>query len=77
MNLKSNEFTIQGLIKHLNDRFGSKITGNPFNDYDIAQYCIKGNIPYRYGGNKIVIRKIQGIKIIKLEDSIVKERELV
>ena len=49
MKLESNEFTTQGLIKHLNESF-RKPSGELFNQSDVAQYCNRGYLPYRYGG---------------------------
>lgn len=66
MKLESNEFTTQGLIKHLNENF-KKPSGEQFNQSDVAQYCNRGYLPYRYGGQLLTLCKDQGVKIITIK----------
>ena len=67
MELGKNEYTIQSLLEYLQKKYKEKITGKEFNHSDVAQYCLRGNLPYRYGGNKLLIKKESGIKIITLK----------
>jgi len=68
MILEENEYTIQALIDRLNKRF-SKASNKKFNHSDISQYCIRGYIPYKYGGEIISISEQHGIKIITLNEN--------
>lgn len=68
MELKDGEYTTNSLIAFLTKKFGQKTTKKDFNHSDIAQYCLKGYLPYKYGGNKLTVTYPGGIKIIKLED---------
>ncbi len=68
MKLEDNEYTIQSLMKRLNNKF-KKASGEPFNHSDISQYCIRGYIPYKYGGEIIEINEEHGIKIITLHEN--------
>lgn len=52
--LKSNEYTVKMLIAYLKKQFGTKDSGEEFNKSDIKQYCLKGFLPWRYGGNQLV-----------------------
>lgn len=67
MELESNEYTIQSLMDKLNKEF-KKASGKPFNHSDISQYCIRGYIPYKYGGQIIEINEEHGVKIITLNE---------
>lgn len=73
MKLEQNEFTVKSLIAFLKKKYSTKVTGKPFNSSDIAQYEMRGYLPYRYGGQKIVGKTIQGVKIIVLSDTVMKE----
>lgn len=66
MKLAKNEFTTSSLLRFLEDEYGTKLSGKHFNQSDIAQYCLRGNLPYRYGGNKLKIDYVENIKIITL-----------
>jgi hypothetical protein len=72
MQLEHNEYTIKGFITYLEKKYGAKITGKPFNSSDVCQYEMRGYLPFRYGGNKIIGKTIQGIKIIALSEGIMK-----
>lgn len=67
MKLETNEYTAESLLKLLEDKFKQKITGQPFDKNDIAQYLIRGMIPYRYGGQKLTSKKQDGVRIIVIE----------
>lgn len=69
MQLDTNEFTTNSLIIYLTKKFGKKISGYDFNHSDIAQYCMRGYLPFRYGGDKITIKHDSGIKIISLSQA--------
>lgn len=69
MNLEENEYTITSLIDYLSNNFKTKISKKRFNNSDICQYCMRGYLPYRYGGNKLTFRYEAGVKIITLGDS--------
>lgn len=66
MQLAPNEYTTNSLIAYLTKKFGKKISGQSFNHSDIAQYGMRGYLPFRYGGDKITISHSSGIKIITL-----------
>lgn len=66
MNLAKNEYTTQTLLDLLKKKYKKKITGEEFNHSDIAQYCLRGNIPYRYGGQKLKVSRDKGVKIIQV-----------
>lgn len=66
MQLKENQYSIKSLKDFLNKKYNGKLTGKPFNDSDIAQYCLRGNLPHRYGGNQIKVSTVKGFKIIEL-----------
>lgn len=68
MTLENNEYTIQSLIKYLNENFKKK-SGEKFNISDISQYFIRGYLPYRYGGQLITTKKENGVKIITLHEN--------
>lgn len=68
MELKENEYTIKSLIDRLNSKF-KKASGKKFNHSDISQYCIRGYIPYKYGGEIITIEEQHGVKIITLHEN--------
>jgi len=68
MKLGDSEYTIQSLIIFLNEKFGSKKSGKPFNNSDIAQYERRGYLPYRYGGDKIIATDSMGVKLLKLKE---------
>lgn len=70
MKLEKNEYTTNSLISFLTKKFGTKFTGQEFNHSDIAQYCIRGFIPYKYGGQKITVKHEDGLKIIVLSEEI-------
>ena len=75
MQLEQNEHTISSFIEYLGKKFGTKITGKPFNSSDVAQYTIRGYCPYRYGGNKLTTKFVSGVKIITIGDSEVKVKK--
>lgn len=77
MQLGENEFTTSSLISHLTKVHTKKISGEDFNHSDVAQYCIRGYLPYRYGGNSITIKYQEGIKIITLGLNEVKQPKKV
>lgn len=64
MTLEKNEYTTDSLIKLLEKKFKKKVTGEPFDKNDIAQYILRGMTPYRYGGYKLTSKKQAGIRII-------------
>lgn len=68
MTLAENEYTIQGLIDRLNKKF-KKASGKKFNHSDISQYCIRGYLPYKYGGELISMDEEHGVKIITLTEN--------
>lgn len=68
MILEANEYTIQSLIDKLNKEYKKK-SGKKFNHSDISQYCIRGYLPYKYGGQFIEETEQYGIKIIKLHEN--------
>jgi hypothetical protein len=70
MELSENEYTIKSFIHYLEKKYGSKISGKPFNASDICQYQMRGYLPYRYGGQKIVCTDKFGVKIITLFDEV-------
>lgn len=72
MQLDENEYTISSLIDYLENKYGNKITGKSFNSSDIAQYCMRGYIPFRYGGNKLTFKYIKGVKVITIGESEIK-----
>jgi hypothetical protein len=74
MQLESNEYTISSFLEYLEKTNGNKITGQPFNSSDVAQYCMRGYTPYRYGGQRITVRYVKGIKIITLSESEMKNK---
>lgn len=74
MQLESNEYTISSFLDYLEKTHGKKITGQPFNSSDVAQYCMRGYTPYRYGGQRIVVRYVKGVKIITLSESEMKTK---
>lgn len=76
MTLEQNEFTTNSLVSYLNNEFGGKLSNKNFNHSDIAQYCIRGYLPYRYGGNKLLIKYEEGIKIIVLGEISSKRKDL-
>ena len=64
MKFAKNEYTFETLLNYLVDNFKTKSTGESFNKSDIAQYLIRGKLPKRYGGNKLVKNNIDGVNII-------------
>jgi len=68
MTLEENEYTIKSLMDYLNKKF-KKDSGGDFNHSDISQYCIRGYLPYKYGGEIISMSVQHGIKIIKLYEN--------
>jgi len=66
MKLEENEYTIKSLIDMLNKKF-TKASKKKFNHSDISQYCIRGYLPYKYGGQLIETREEHGVKIITLK----------
>lgn len=69
MKLEKGEYTTKGFIEYLQKKHGGKVTGNKFTNNDIAQYIIKGHLPYRYGRTKITSKMYDGVRIIKIESS--------
>ena len=69
MKLEKNEYTTESLIKKLTKKYSTKLSGAPFDNNDIMQYIMRGNIPHRYGGNKITARKEHGVRIITLHSN--------
>lgn len=69
MKLEKGEYTTKGFIEYLQKRFGGKINGKKFTNNDIAQYLIKGRIPYRYGRTEITSKMYDGVRIITIVDS--------
>ena len=72
MTLEENEYTIQSLIDKLNKKYKKKFKKGPgkeFNHSDICQYCLRGYIPYKYGGEIIETSIQHGIKIITLHEN--------
>lgn len=68
MKLEKNEYTTDTFIDYLNSKYGSKITEEPFNKNDVAQYVKRGMTPYRYGALKLSSKRQFGIRIIVIED---------
>jgi hypothetical protein len=64
MVLKKNEYTTPMLIDFLTQEYKCKLSKEPFTQSDIAQYCLRGYLPHRYGGNKLTVEKTSGIKVI-------------
>jgi len=67
MELGANEYTIKTLKEYLNTKYKNKLSGKGFNNSDIAQYCMRGYLPHRYGGNVLDISVVAGVKIITLK----------
>jgi hypothetical protein len=72
MELQDNQHSIKSLKDMLNKKYGSKVSGEKFNDSDIAQYCLRGALPYRYGGNELKVESVKGFKIITIGESTIK-----
>lgn len=77
MKLEKGEMTTRGLIEHIEKSHprkvdkvvkGKTVKGNYFTPNDIAQYLLRGMIPYRYGGEKITSTIQNGVRIIKFKD---------
>lgn len=66
MKLEENEYTTESFLELLTEKFGLKITGEPFTANDVAQYLIRGYTPYRYGYIKISATVEKGVRIIKV-----------
>lgn len=66
MKLEKNEYTTKGFLQYLKRKFKKKPNGVPFTLNDVHQYCLRGYLPYRYGGHHLEVQNIEGIKIIKL-----------
>jgi hypothetical protein len=75
MKLEKNEYTSRGLIEMLSDKYGTKHSGKKFNVGDITQYARRGFLPYRYGGNKLEVDHVQGIKIIRVLDEVHRDQK--
>ena len=67
MILEPNTYTSHSFLEFLKKEYTAKITGKQFNMSDIAQYLLRGQVPYRYGGHKISSKKENGIRIITIE----------
>lgn len=63
------DFTLASLRDYLNQRFGTKDSGNPFTIQDIQGYEAKRHIPDAYGGYDIEVleHKEIGIKLLRLK----------
>ncbi len=68
MKLEKNEYTTESFLEFLKKKFEKKISGEEFTTNDIAQYLIRGRIPYRYGRYKLTSKKQQGIRIITVKE---------
>lgn len=77
MKLEEGEYTTQSFISYLTEKYGNKVSGEPFTTNDIAQYLIRGYTPYRYGGIKIKSKVQEGVRFIstKVELEEVKEKK--
>lgn len=64
MKLEKGEYTIQSLIEYLTKKHGEKLTGKSFTQSDIHAYIKRGYLPFRYGGQKITMKVVEGVKII-------------
>jgi len=61
------DFTPSALMRHLNDVYGGKSSGEPFNLADIQQYEKRGHIPEKYGGFSVETKKNNKIGVKYLE----------
>lgn len=64
MKLAKGEYTTQGFLEFLKQKFIKKTTGKEFTPNDVAQYLLRGRTPYRYGFMKLNSSKIDGVRII-------------
>lgn len=67
---KAKTFTTEQLIKWLNAKYGSKLTGQPFNENDISQYLERKMLPFRYSGKRLTCTKANGKRIITMSKNI-------
>jgi hypothetical protein len=59
---------LTGIVKFMNDTYGTKLSGKPFKKEDCQQYCRVGQIP-EYISN-VEIRRVKGVETVKLYDLI-------
>ena len=45
--------TMSGILRWLEDKYGKKKTGKPFNIQDVQGYVRRDRLPYNYGGYEI------------------------
>lgn len=64
MQLEKNEFTTDSLLKWLEKKYETKVSGKAFSKNDIGQYLKRDMMPYRYGGEKLTSKKVNGIRVI-------------
>lgn len=67
MQLEVGEYTTQGFLDFLKEKYGKKINGKEFTSNDVAQYLLRGYTPHRYGNLKISTSSQEGIRIIKVK----------
>lgn len=60
------EMTVPQFIEYLTDTYGLTLNKKPF-DYNYAHSVLMaGKMPRHYGGNMLRVRKVRGIKTVKI-----------
>lgn len=60
MKFDKNEFTVRMLAEELSKRFKKEGKKKEFTVNDIEQYLLRGQLPYKYGGNLLEVRDTRG-----------------
>lgn len=75
MKFEKGEYTTQTFIDYLTKKYKTKLSGEPFNSSDVAQYLLRGYTPHRYGNEQIKSKIENGIRIITIVDPKKKNEE--
>lgn len=60
------EMTVPQFIKYLTDTYGLTLNKKPFTLNYAHSVIMAGKMPRHYGGNKLRVRKVRGVKTVKI-----------
>lgn len=63
------EMTVPEFIAYLTDTYGTNLNGKPFTFNYVHTMLATGHMPRHYGGNNLRVRKVKGIKTVKMLDT--------
>lgn len=62
------EMTVPQFIEFLTEKYGVTLNNKPFDLNYAHSVIMTGHMPRHYGGNKLRVRKVRGVKTVKILD---------